>query len=167
MIETTTSSGGVDVSVPTLILDLSDYVRINDLSSYPLNLSADPPLYFIDGNLSFDKSGVFTAISPLIYTNDSSGNFHMSIDTKGFQPAFGLTVPTTGQVQLFNSTLNAFQALAPGTGISLTPSSDGQYTTIAANPDLSGYATTKALASVTSSLASIQAVVGTQANLVL
>ena len=31
MTETTTSSGGVDVSVPTLILDLSDYARIDDL----------------------------------------------------------------------------------------------------------------------------------------
>ena len=92
----------------------------------------------------------------------------MSIDTKGFQPAFGITVPTTGQVQLFNSTLNLFQALAPGSGITLTTSADGKTATIAATPvDLSGYATTTALTSVTSSLASIQAVVGTQANPIL
>ena len=77
--------------------------------------------------LSFDAP-IHGHITALI---QRAANFHMSIDTSGFQPAFGLTVPTAGQVQLFNSTLNAFQALAPGTGISLTTSSDGKTATIA------------------------------------
>ena len=39
--------------------------------------------------------------------------------------------------------------MAAGTGIALSNSSDGKYTTITANPDLSSYATSTALASVT------------------
>ena len=100
------SSGGVDVSVPTLILDMSDYATIESLWAYQTQLSVS---------------------APLALTNSGG----LSISTSGFQPAFGLTVPTTGQVQLFNSTLNAFQALAPGTGIALSSSTDGKTATIA------------------------------------
>ena len=51
--------------------------------------------------------------------------------TGNYQPVFGLRVSAAGQVQLFNSTLNVFQALAPGTGIALSSSSDGKTATIA------------------------------------
>ena len=95
MTETTMSSGGVDVSVPTLILDMSDYATIENLWAYQTQLSVSAPL-------ALTASGA------------------LSINTSGFQPAFGIKVPTTGQVQLFNSTLNLFQALAPGAGITLT-----------------------------------------------
>ena len=123
MTETTMSSGGVDVSVPTLILDMSDYATIENLWAYQAQLSVSAPLALTD-------SGA------------------LSINTSGFQPAFRFRVPTTGQVQLFNSTLNLFQALAPGAGITLTTSTDRKTATIAATPvDLSGYATTGVLAS--------------------
>ena len=123
MTETTMSSGGTNVSVPTLILDMSDYATIESLWAYQTQLSVSAPL-------ALTASGA------------------LSINTSGFQPAFGIKVPTTGQVQLFNSTLNLFQALAPGAGITLTTSTDGKTATIAAMPiDLSGSATTAALAS--------------------
>ena len=85
-------------------------------------------------NLLLDKGSLFNPVFPLTLTPSATttGNYDLSIVTSGFQPVFGITVPATGQVQLFNTTLNSLQAIAPGSGISLTTSSDGKYTTIAA-----------------------------------
>ena len=52
-------------------------------------------------------------------TTSADGNYATIATIGNYQPAFGLTVPTSCQVQLFNSTLNAFQVLAAGTGIAL------------------------------------------------
>ena len=57
MTETTMSSGGVDVSVPTLILDMSDRATIENLWAYQTQLSVSAPLALTaSGALSINTS---------------------------------------------------------------------------------------------------------------
>ena len=100
MTETTLRSEGVTIVVPTLVIDMSDYLTTSSPYAYQPYLTVLPPLKLEDSLLSFDESR--------------------------FQMKFPASLPDLGQVQLWDAVTGAFKALAVAGGLVLTSSVNGR-----------------------------------------